>query len=74
MEGLQAQLAALVDAAVNRVLVQHSVPSENLLGQLQAAQLEARELRAALAEVQVRQRAGRVPASVISACRRAPSC
>ena len=57
MEGLQAQLAALVDAAVDRVLEQHSLPTDALLGQLQAAQLEARELRAALAEVQVSPRA-----------------
>ena len=46
------RLSELVDAAVARVLQQHSSPVDVLLGELQAARLEALELRAALAEVQ----------------------
>ncbi len=51
-ERLQAQLAALVGAAVDRVVQQHGLPADALLSQLQAAQLEASQLRQELAEVQ----------------------
>ena len=49
---MEGQLAALVDAAVGRVLQQHSIPTDGLLLELQAARQENAELRAALAEVQ----------------------
>lgn len=51
-ERLQAQLSALVGAAVDRVVQQHGLPADGLLNQLQAAQLEASQLRQALADVQ----------------------
>lgn len=51
-ERLQAQLAALVGDAVDRVVQQHGLPADALLSQLQAAQLEASQLRQELAEVQ----------------------
>ena len=48
---LQERLALLVDAAVERVLKQQSIPSETLFLDLQNARLEAAQLREELAEV-----------------------
>lgn len=51
-ERLQAQLSALVGAAVDRVMQQAALPAEGLAAQLSAAQLEAAQLRQDLAEIQ----------------------